>query len=234
MSEVIVCAEPGTEQEAARFVEELGGRPRAYSMRSLRLPRKTPRVLVYLKGRKSSRALKSCLSQMAKDKNLNVIVYSDETGGEDQAAELGMVVGECRPKRTHIFFEAAAVGKFFRLRPSNTGGNALEVKESPDAISSLRKSLQLTQVEFAKSVGVSERTVQKWETGASVPAERQLRDLRELADLLARYVKKDQLSIWLKSANGAFQSQSPHELILDGKTRDIILEFRRMQTGEPL
>ncbi len=233
MPEVIVCAEPGAEQEAKRFVEELGGRPETHSIRTPKLRRRTPRLLVYLNGSESPGVLKTCLRHVSKDKNLNVVVYSIGNG-VNRAAELGKIVGECRPKRTQICFDAAAVGKIFHLRrgtgKTKSGLNGV----SSRTITMLRRSLLLTQVDLAKSLGVSERTVQNWETGASLPDERQVRDLRELDGLLTRYVSKNQLGDWMNSASDAFHGHTPRELILDGKARDIIIEFRRLQSGEPL
>jgi transcriptional regulator with XRE-family HTH domain len=233
MSEVIVCAEPGSQREAAEFVEGLGGRPETRSMRALKLPRKTQRLLVYLKGGESSGVLKTCLKLASKDKNLSVVVYSIGNGAS-RAAELGKIVGECRPKRTEICFDPAAVIKIFRLSPGSGKASAHDDAVSPKGISTLRKRLLLTQVDLAKSLGVSERTVQNWETGASLPDERQVRDLRELDGLLTRYIHKNQLSDWMTTSSDAFHGHSPRELILDGKARDIIIEFRRLQSGEPL
>jgi hypothetical protein len=38
---------------------------------------------------------------------------------------------------------------------------------------------------------------------------------------------------WLRSESNAFARQRPIELLKDGKARDIIVEFRRLQAGEP-
>ncbi len=38
-----------------------------------------------------------------------------------------------------------------------------------DAISKLRSEAKLTQEQFAEIFGVSQQSVQKWETGASTP-----------------------------------------------------------------
>jgi hypothetical protein len=38
----------------------------------------------------------------------------------------------------------------------------------------------------------------------------------------------------MDTPNEAFRKRTPRELIREGKTRDLILEFGRLQTGEPL
>jgi transcriptional regulator with XRE-family HTH domain len=238
MSEVIVCAEPETKDEAAEFVLKLGGRPHARSMRSSsKVLRNAQRLLVYLKGTEPSSSLRACLRQISKDKTLNVVIYSLQTN-DQRAAELGRIVGQFRPKRTHICFDSEKVGQILRLN-SGTGktralvGAALAVRSSPEAVAKLRKELNLTQVDFANSLGITPRTVQNWEVGTFAPT-RQLRDLKELRDLLTNYIESDQLSAWIDTPNEAFHDHTPRELIREGKTRDLILEFRRMQSGEPL
>jgi transcriptional regulator with XRE-family HTH domain len=237
MSEVIVCAEPETKDEATEFVWKLGGRPQARSMRSSsRLSRTAQRLLVYLKGTESPSTVKTCMQRIGRDKTLNVVIFSLETG-EQQAAELGKIVGQFRPKRTHICFNSEKVGQILRLKrgAGKTGalaGAALAVENSTGAVAKLRKQLNLTQVDVANSLGVTPRTVQNWE-GRAAP-QRRLRDLIELRDVLAKYIASGDLAAWIDSPNDAFHGHSPRELIREGKTRDLILEFRRMQSGEPL
>jgi DNA-binding transcriptional regulator YiaG len=238
MAEVIVCAEPETKDEAAEFVSRLGGRPHARSMRSSsKVLRNAQRLLVYLKGTESSSSLKACLRQISRDKTLNVVIYSAPTN-DQRAAELGRIVGELRPKRTHICFDSEKVGQILRLKPGSGKNRTLAdaapaARSSPEAVARLRKELNLTQVDFANSLGITPRTVQNWEVGAFAPT-RQLRDLNELRDLLTKYIQSNQLSAWIDTPNEAFHNVTPRELIREGKTRDLILEFRRMQSGEPL
>jgi DNA-binding transcriptional regulator YiaG len=238
MSEVIVCAEPETRDEAAEFVLKLGGRPQARSMRSSsKFLRKAQRLLVYLKGTEPSRSLKTCIRQASRDKTLNVVIYSLQTD-ERRAAELGKIVGQFRPKRTHICFDSENVRKILRLR-SGSGKTrtlvnaALAARTSPESFARLRKELNLTQVDVASSLGITPRTVQNWEVRALAP-NRQLRDLKELRDLLTNYIENGQVSAWMDSRNEAFHDHTPREFIREGKIRDLILEFRRMQSGEPL
>lgn len=100
-------------------------------------------------------------------------------------------------------------------------------------VAALRKELELTQADVANAIGVSARTVQNWEAKGHTPA-RKLRDLQELHELLHGYIEKANVSKWMDTPSGAFRGLTPRELIQQGKTRDLILEFRRMQMGEPL
>jgi hypothetical protein len=61
-----------------------------------------------------------------------------------------------------------------------------------------------------------------------------MRDLQELSELIARYVENDKIPAWMDGKNEAFGGLTPRELIRDGRMRELTLEFRRMQSGEPL
>jgi len=64
--------------------------------------------------------------------------------------------------------------------------------------------------------------------------ERRLRDLVELNEALERYVPPDQRQAWLISPNDAFGGDAPRDWIVEGRARDLLWEFRRMQVGEPV
>jgi transcriptional regulator with XRE-family HTH domain len=97
----------------------------------------------------------------------------------------------------------------------------------------LRKELKLTQSDVADSLGVTSRTVQNWEARGTAPA-RRLRDLAELHELITAYLEIGERSTWMDGPNQAFGGNTPRSLIREGKTRDLIIEFRRVQIGEPL
>jgi len=63
---------------------------------------------------------------------------------------------------------------------------------------------------------------------------RHLRDLEELREILKDSVKKPEVLAWLRSPNDAFGGKLPVDLLIDGRARDIIVEFRRLQAGEPV
>jgi transcriptional regulator with XRE-family HTH domain len=93
----------------------------------------------------------------------------------------------------------------------------------------------LTRAQLASAIDVSERTAHNWEAGrVSQQQEVRLRDLAELKDALERYIAPDALQQWLISPNDTFADDAPRDWIIDGRTRDVLLEFRRMQLGEPV
>jgi transcriptional regulator with XRE-family HTH domain len=230
MSDVLVCAEPETREEAAQLVSRLGARPQICSIRNLKQRNeKWHWMLVYLKGAEPSATLRTCLRQVSGDRSLHVIVYT-HPDDDHQTAELGRIIGEFRPRGTDICFYEREVEKIFHAR---MGVASKEKPTTRETLSALREDLKLTQADLAAAVAVTPRTVQNWERHGRGP-ERRYRDLKELHGLLSKYIGTGQIASWMDSPNEAFQKRTPRELIREGKTRDLILEFGRLQTGEPL
>ena len=98
----------------------------------------------------------------------------------------------------------------------------------------LREHLGLTQTELAHAIGMSLRTVQNWERAGVAGSPRQLRDLEELWTILKESIKVSDIPAWLRTESDVFAGQRPIELLKEGKARDIIVEFRRLQAGEPV
>jgi transcriptional regulator with XRE-family HTH domain len=155
---------------------------------------------------------------------------------QEKAAELGRIVGELQSRRIFICFNSEDVVTVLGLPGSGKTHLLLDAVMSAAAhnrVSALRKELELTQADVANAIGVSARTVQNWEAKGHTPA-RKLRDLQELQELVQGYIDPANISKWMDAPSEAFRGLTPRELIRQGKTRDLILEFRRMQTGEPL
>jgi DNA-binding XRE family transcriptional regulator len=233
MSDILVCTEPETREEAEAFVSKLGAHPQMCSMRSFKHWREKAKfLLVYLKGPEPSATLRSCLRQVSDDRSLQVLVYTQTHPSDDhQAAELGKIIGRYRPRKTYICFNSSEVEQFVHERV-RLGGK--EKKRGLfETLAGLRQELDLTQLDVANALDVTTRTVQNWEKLGS-GSERQMRDFRELYELASKYLGGHQIAAWMDSPNDAFQKRTPRELIREGKTRDLILEFQRLQTGEPL
>lgn len=230
MPDVLVCAEPETREEAAQFVLKLGARPQVCSIHNLKHRREKGHwMLVYLKGAEPSVTLRTCLRQVSKDSSLHVIVYT-HPDDDHQTAELGRIIGEFRPRGTEICFYEGEVERIFHAQLGVVGR---EKPVSRGALTALRKDLDLTQVDLAAALDVTPRTVQNWEKHGRRP-KRRYRDLKELQGLLSNYIESGQVARWMDSRNHAFQNRTPRELIREGKARDLILEFERLRTGEPL
>ena len=162
----------------------------------------------------------------------DVVIYYANRLAPEEAAQLGKLVGETRPNHTSVVFEAkgAAASVLGHSQSSSPGnGNA----SSANRARQLRQHFGLTQTELAHALGVSLRTVQNWERAGVAGSPRQLRDLEELWTILKESIKGSDIPAWLRSERDAFAGQRPIEMLKEGKSRDIIVEFRRLQPGEP-
>ena len=98
-----------------------------------------------------------------------------------------------------------------------------------------RARLGLTQDEMASALNVTSRTLQNWERSIGTSQmERKTKDLWELLGLMDDYVVAKEEGTWLSTPHPAFRNKSPVELIVDGKLRDLIVEFQRLREGQPL
>ena len=230
MASIVVCAEPGNWQQAGRFAARVLGDAEPRSFEDLR--RRTPvqPILVYLTHPDYHR-LRSLL-RILKPASPDVVIYYATRAAPEEAAQLGKLVGETRPSHTSVVFEAGAAAASLRGHSRSSGqrnGNA----SSANRMRQLRERFGLTQTELADGLGVSLRTIQNWERAGVAGNPRQLRDLEELWTILKESIKGSDIPAWLRSENDAFAGQSPIELLKEGKARDIIVEFRRLQAGEP-
>jgi DNA-binding transcriptional regulator YiaG len=141
------------------------------------------------------------------------------------------------PDHTAFCFSVTDVARALKLRPRTRAATAPSPEGRRIDIDALRTALGLTQAQLAVAIGVSERTVQNWEAGRVSPqAERRLRDLIELNEALARYITPDDRRAWLisQSPSDAFAGDAPRDWIIERRARDLLLESRRMQVGEPV
>jgi DNA-binding transcriptional regulator YiaG len=99
----------------------------------------------------------------------------------------------------------------------------------------VRKRFGLTQDQMASALNLTTRTLQNWERNSGTSQmERKTKDLWELLNLMDDYIVAREESNWLNTANPAFKNKKPIELIVDGKLRDLIVEFQRLREGQPV
>ena len=139
MSDVLVCAEPEARKEAAEFVSKLGAHPQVWSRSFLKKrseKEKVRGVFVFVaKGAGDLGMLKSCLKQMPKQSSWHVVVFSHPSSNH-QTAELGKIVGEFRPRRTHICFDSQEVEKIFHVDMRIASGRKKEDANEAPSLSS--------------------------------------------------------------------------------------------------
>jgi DNA-binding transcriptional regulator YiaG len=226
MASVVVCAEPGSWQQAGRFADRVLGGAEIRTFEDLRRQTPVQPILVYLTHPDYDHV--RSLLEILKPTSPDVVIYYAKRPAPQEAAQLGKLIGETRPNHTSVVFEAKAAAASM-LQHSKT----VRRKPAPNRTRQLRERFGLTQTELAQALGVSLRTVQNWERAVEVGRTRQLRDLEELWTILEDSAKASDIPAWLRSKNDAFGGKRPIDLLKEGKARDIIVEFRRLQAGEP-
>jgi DNA-binding transcriptional regulator YiaG len=223
--DLLLLYESGVKSQATRFARRLGAASQAVEFERLKPRGHARRLLVYLHGGEPPDAVKAVLRKVSATGYETIVLYSAERAPQT-AAKWGMVLGETQPKRAHLCFDPGEVAEILHLKPKP----AAKVD-----IAAIRKQLGLTQEQLAAALKLSPRTIQNWESGAGLSQmEKRTRDLMELFDLLNDYVPVGQQAEWMRSPSNAFAGRAPLDLLFEGKVRDVILEFRRLQAGQPL
>src|SRR5262245_10094760 len=162
MARVVVCAARASWQQAGRFAEKALGDVELRTFEDV--VRRTPvqPILVYLTNSDYDR-LRSLLA-ILKPGSPDVVIYHAARPAPEEAAQLGRLVGETRPKHTSVVFKAkAAAASVLSHSQSGPRPRKRQSVGSPNRTRWLRKHLALTQTELAHALGVSLRTVQNWE-----------------------------------------------------------------------
>lgn len=85
-----------------------------------------------------------------------------------------------------------------------------------ESLKSLRLALDLSQERFARLVGVSVRTVARWEAGDTVPsplAERQLDSLVRLYRRLTNILRPDSIDDWMVRPHPGLGQREPRQVL---------------------
>ena len=85
-----------------------------------------------------------------------------------------------------------------------------------DSLRRLRSVFKLSQEKFAVLVGVSVRTVARWEAGESAPsqlARRQLESLERLHQRLIHLLRPESIDDWMTRAHPGLGQRTPGEVL---------------------
>ena len=230
-----VFATPALAGEARRFLAPFQVNSIVSSIRAVQEePLLGDRCLLYFSGYEDEKQVSNSLKALARWKRrVYTVALFARKADHRTVVDWARVAERVLPNQTEFCFSAPDVARVLKLRirggsaaPSGAAARSVDVER-------LRATLGLTQAQLASAAGISERTVQNWEAGRVSPqAERRVRDLVELKETLTRYIPSDSLQQWLISPNEAFAGDAPRDWIIDGRARDLLWEFPRMQVGE--
>ncbi len=107
---------------------------------------------------------------------------------------------------------------------------------SGELLARLRQEMGLNRADFARMVGLSERSVATWESGADLK-ESSLRTIVEIGRLYAKlsssFATPDQLATWLKTSNTAFGGSQPLQVIERGEIDRVWRMIYFLESGSP-
>ena len=107
---------------------------------------------------------------------------------------------------------------------------------SGELLAGLRHELGLNRADFARLVGLSERSVATWEAGADLK-ESSLRTIVEIGRLYAKlrqsFASPEQLATWLKAPNKAFGGSQPLQVIERGEIDRVWRMIHFLESGAP-
>ena len=232
-----VFAPPALANEARRFLAPFAVNSIVSSMQEIHEGSlHGNQVLIYMSGREDEQELTKPLKRLARVKRrLRTVVLYARRADHRNVVHWARIAERTLPEHTEFCFSASEVARALKLRPRNGTATRHSATGHTIDVEALRRALGLTQAQLATAIGVAERTVQNWEAGRVSPKmERRLRDLVELNDALERYLPSDQRQTWLISPNDTFAGDAPRDWIVEGRARDLLWEFRRMQVGEPV
>ena len=98
----------------------------------------------------------------------------------------------------------------------------------------LRQRAGLTGRDIANILGVSPPTVSRWASGESGPTiekQRIIAELRWVAERLSDFYEPDEARLWLQSAHPQLAGARPYDLIVSGRTAEVLEVIERLDTG---
>lgn len=92
----------------------------------------------------------------------------------------------------------------------------------------------LTGRDIANILGVSPPTVSRWsrgEAGPTIEKQRVIAELRWVAERLSDFYEPDEARLWLQSAHPQLGGARPYDLIVRGRTGEVLEVLERLDSG---
>jgi transcriptional regulator with XRE-family HTH domain len=190
--------------------------------------------VVYLSHSEEDSAIELTLAELRHAKVSSIVFYVPQ-----QSADFAFKVGRMLGRRKGISADWAfnlphlrqlLKARNIRSRVGSQGGDA----NSFDLLGA-RRRLGLSQAQLASALNVAVRTLQNWEVGKGTSLlAKKTGDLRDLLHRMDDYVVAPKEKEWLSSSLEAFGGRTPQQLIVDGRMREIVIEFDRLSEGQPI
>lgn len=230
--EFVMAADPTAVGAAKEVIAKAGVQLPVVSADD-KLPRLKRRAsfLLYLRGGEPMEAVRVSLQKMAATAG-SVAVLVESEPDLQKTFELGAMCQAILPGRSRGIYLRR---QLLTLLAEKTEESTTASEQESLTVERLRNSLGLTQIQLAKIADVSARTVQNWEAqDKPVSESRPLSDLAELREILVDHVAEADIPEWLTSPNDRLHHHQPLDLLLQGRTRDLLWQLRSVASGEPV
>ena len=106
-------------------------------------------------------------------------------------------------------------------------------------VTNLRKKYNCSQALWARMIGISGKTVSRWETNKSSPsslASNKIKEFEKVINKMKGVIKKGKESEWLNTPNDELNNDTPLETILKGPegVQEVIDLLSRIEWGIPV
>ena len=234
--DLVVWADKSAMPQAKLVFSQLGAPVRTVPLESSKKRPDSNIFIFYLHGAKPHSDLHSAIKILKSSKKpLDLVVFYTSHYVPNFVFHAGMLVGREIRGNADWAFDLRDVKQLLRARNllQHEDWNQLDARTLD--IAAVRSRFGLTQEQMAHALNITSRTLQNWEkrVGTSQML-RKTRDLRELLGLLDDYVSSSEEQAWLNTPSAAFRDSRPIDLIVQGKIRDLIVEFQRLREGQPL
>ncbi|MEA1939111.1 MAG: antitoxin Xre/MbcA/ParS toxin-binding domain-containing protein [Candidatus Caldatribacteriota bacterium] len=106
-------------------------------------------------------------------------------------------------------------------------------------VASLRKKYHCSQTLWARMIGISEKTVSRWETNKSSPsalASNKIKEFEKILDKMKGVIRRGKEGEWLNTPNDELNNNTPLETILKGSegVQEVINLLCKIEWGVPV
>lgn len=106
-------------------------------------------------------------------------------------------------------------------------------------VTTLRKKYNCSQARWARMIGISGKTVSRWETNKSSPsalASNKIKEFEKVINKMKGVIKKGKENEWLNAPNDELNNDTPLETFLKGSegVQEVIDLLSRIEWGIPV